>query len=130
MCWAANPLADIHADCDMWICVIDCKFVSLNDIIQRYFKVFYSSEFGKKKCVCIFPCQVKSPKQARTRQGLITGFALFGNTQMRSTQLFQMGEQQNAVDLAILNLLSHLSSKVKKLEKTTFPSQIQTKLFL
>ena len=78
----------------------------------------------------IFPCQVKSPKQARTRQGLITGFALFGNTQMRSTQLFQMEEQQNAVDLAILNLLSHLLSKVKQLEKTTFPSQIQTKLFL
>ena len=51
MCWAANPLADIHADCDMWICVIDCKFVSLNDIIQKYFKVFYSSEFGRKKCV-------------------------------------------------------------------------------
>ena len=51
MCWAANPLADIHADCDMWICVIDCKLVSLNDIIQRYFKVFYSSEFGRKKCV-------------------------------------------------------------------------------
>ena len=41
-----------------------------------------------------------------------------------------MEEQQNAVDLAILNLLSHLLSKVKKLEKTTFPSQIQTKLFL
>lgn len=134
MCGAANPLADIHADCDMWICVIDCKFVSLNDIIQRYFKVFYSSEFGRKKFVGsvrdIFPCQVKSPKQARTRHGLITGFALFGNTQMRSTQLFQMEEKQNAVDLAILNLLSHLLSKVKQLEKTTFPSQIQTKLFL
>ena len=48
---------------------------------------------------------------------------------MHSTQLFQMGEQQNAVDLAISHLLSPLLSMFKKLEKTTFPSQIQTKLF-
>ena len=56
---------------------------------------------------CIFPCHVKSPMQ---EQGmiwfdLITGFALFGNFPNAQYSTVSNGEQQNAVNLAILNLL-------------------------